>query len=80
MKELLDAGARWHLKTIIFSKLKVFCRIAVGENPMKEIEKRPGMDPEITRSFIMTIRMLMVDDPEIISIYNYIFDYIYLHI
>jgi len=33
VKELLAAGAR----------------IAVGENPMKEIEKRPGMDPEITR-------------------------------
>jgi len=33
VKELLGAGAR----------------IAVGENPMKEIEKRPGMDPEITR-------------------------------
>ena len=26
-----------------------FDRIAVGENPMKEIEKRPGMDPEIIR-------------------------------
>ena len=60
MKELLDAGARWHLKTIIFSKLKVFCRIAVGENPMKEIEKRPGMDPEIIRSLIMTISWMSI--------------------
>ena len=33
MKELLGAGAR----------------IAIGENPMKEMEKRPGMDPEIIR-------------------------------
>jgi len=33
VKELLGAGAR----------------IAIGENPMKEMEKRPGMDPEIIR-------------------------------
>ena len=33
MKELLRAGAR----------------IAIGENPMKEIEKRSRMDPEIIR-------------------------------
>ena len=33
MKELLRAGVR----------------IAIGENPMKEIEKRPGLDPEIIR-------------------------------
>ena len=44
----------------VFGKLKVFCRIAVGENPMKEIEKRPGMDAEITRSFIMAILWMLI--------------------
>jgi len=46
VKELLGAGAR----------------IAVGENPMKEIEKRPGMDPEITR---MMNEAWMMEAPEL---------------
>ena len=46
MEILLCVGA---LKSFDDRLKSIFDRIAVGENPMKEIEKRPGMDPEITR-------------------------------
>ena len=51
MKELLGAGAR----------------IAIGENPMKEIEKRPGMDPEPP----LTIAILAECDQVILILYDY---------